>query len=170
LLEPWPYVGSPIVVPNSVALGRLSKPLGAQPSNPWTITGSMPFIAFFRVFKCELGSLVFVLGAGGAPEPSYGARGWSGVPLTFLFDPRTSFSFGRRGFLPSPLVCEPGSLGLGKIVGSAPEPLHGARGRSGVSLAFCMPLAREGLFVEPPSGVSLGRGVSVFWTGRPSTD
>ena len=32
-------VGSPVVAPDSVALGRLSKPLGAQPSNPWTITG-----------------------------------------------------------------------------------------------------------------------------------
>ena len=48
LLGPWPYVGSPTVVPDSVALGRLSKPLGAQPSNPWTVTGSMPF---YRIFS-----------------------------------------------------------------------------------------------------------------------
>ena len=41
-LGPWPYAGSPIVVPNSVALGWLSKPLGAQPSNPWTVTGLEP--------------------------------------------------------------------------------------------------------------------------------
>ena len=33
-------VGSPVVVPDSVALGQLSKPLGAQLSNPWTVTGS----------------------------------------------------------------------------------------------------------------------------------
>ena len=83
LLGPWPCTGSPIVVPDSIALGRLSKPLGAQPSNPWTIMGSMPFVVFSRIFKCGLGSLVFVLGAGGAPKPPHRARGWSGVPLTF---------------------------------------------------------------------------------------
>ena len=33
-------IGSPVVVPDSFALGQLSKPLGAQPSNPWTVTGS----------------------------------------------------------------------------------------------------------------------------------
>ena len=32
--------GSPVVVPDSFALGQLSKPLGAQLSNPWTVTGS----------------------------------------------------------------------------------------------------------------------------------
>jgi len=35
-------VGSPVVAPDSVALGRLSKPLRAQPSNPWTVAGSVP--------------------------------------------------------------------------------------------------------------------------------
>ena len=107
------------------------------------------------------------MGAGGAPEPPHGARGWSGVPLTFLFDPRTSFLFGQRGCLLSPLECEPGSLGLGKVAGRAPEPLHGARGRSGVPLAFCTPLAREGLFAEPPSGASLGSGVSAYLHEEP---
>ena len=34
------------------------------------------------------------------------------------------------------LECEYGSLGLGLVVGRAPEPLLGARGRSGVSLSF----------------------------------
>ena len=33
-LGPRPFIGSPKVVPDSVALGRLSKPQGAQPSNP----------------------------------------------------------------------------------------------------------------------------------------
>ena len=45
-LGPRPFVGSPKVVPDSIALGRLSKPQGAQPSNPWTVTGSVPFIVF----------------------------------------------------------------------------------------------------------------------------
>ena len=35
-------VGSPVVAPDSVALGRLSKPLRAQPSNPWTVAGLVP--------------------------------------------------------------------------------------------------------------------------------
>ena len=37
-LGPRPRTGSPVVVPNSFALGQLSKPLGAQLSNPWTVT------------------------------------------------------------------------------------------------------------------------------------
>ena len=40
-------MGSLIVVPDSIVLGRLSRPSGAQPSNPWTVTGSTPFIVFF---------------------------------------------------------------------------------------------------------------------------
>ena len=35
-------IGSPIVVPDSFALGQLSKPFGVQPSNPWIVTGSEP--------------------------------------------------------------------------------------------------------------------------------
>ena len=31
-----------MVVPDSVILGRLSKPFGAQPSNPWIVIGSEP--------------------------------------------------------------------------------------------------------------------------------
>ena len=41
--QPCPArIGSPVVAPDSVALGRLSKPLRAQPSNPWTVVGSVP--------------------------------------------------------------------------------------------------------------------------------
>ena len=34
LLGPWPYVGSPTVVPDSVALGQLSKTLGGLAFEP----------------------------------------------------------------------------------------------------------------------------------------
>ena len=56
-----------------------------------------------------------------------------------------SFVF-RSGCRTSPracraLACEPRSLGLGKVARRAPEPPHGARGRSGVPLAFCATLA-----------------------------
>ena len=44
--------------------------------------------------------------------------------------------------------CEFGSRGLSKIAGRTPEPLHGARGRSGVPLTFCatlvLPFRSEG--------------------------
>ena len=73
----------------------------------------------------------------------------------------------KEGLFAKPIECEPGSLGLGKVVGRAPEPLHGARGRSGVPLAFCTPLVREGLFAEPPLGASLGRGVSAYLQEEP---
>ena len=39
--------GSPVIVPDSVALGQLSKPLGAQPLNPWIVKGSVPFLSHF---------------------------------------------------------------------------------------------------------------------------
>ena len=81
-------------------------------------------------------------------------------PLAFLFDPRMSFSFGQRVCLSSPFGCEPEPLGLGKVAGRAPKPLHGARGPSGAPLAFYTPLAHEGLFAEAPLGASLGRGAS----------
>ena len=42
--------------------------------------------------------------------PPRGARGRSGVLLTFLFDSHISFSFGRRVCLPSPFWCEPEPL------------------------------------------------------------
>ena len=90
LLRPRPCTGSPIVITNSVVLERLSRPSGAQPSNLWTVTGSVPF--------------------------------WS------RFSDARGVSLGN-------------SLGLGKVAGRAPKPLHGARGRSGVPLAFCVTLA-----------------------------
>ena len=42
LLGPRPHIGSPAVAPDSVILGQLSKPLRAQPSNPWIVIGSEP--------------------------------------------------------------------------------------------------------------------------------
>ena len=71
--------------------------------------------------------------------------------------------------MPSPLVCEPKSLGLGNVLQEQPPSLsHGARERSEVPLAFGSPLAREGLSAEAPLGASLGRGVSAsFADGAP---
>ena len=146
--------GSPVVVPDSFALGQLSKPLGAQPSNPWTVTG--------------LGRFVFILGAGRAPEPLHGARGRSGVLPTFLSVPRTSFSF-RWGAVCRAHSCASLSRWVSaKLQEEPPSLSHGARERSEVPLAFGSPLAREGLSAEPPSGASLGRGVSAsFAEGAP---
>ena len=154
--EPRPCTGSPAAVPDSVAMMRLSKPLEAQPSNPWTVTGSMPFIVFFWVFKCELRLLVFVLGAGRAPEPPHGARGRSGVPLAFCATLAHPFRSEGGVCLPSPLECEPGSLGLGKVAGRAPEPLaQSEREISGFPIFFdgrhaSFSFKRRGLFAEPP--------------------
>ena len=79
-LRPRPFVGLPIVIPDSIALGRLSKPQGAQPSNLWTVTGSVPFIVFCNeTSSMALNRLSWFLGARGAPEPPPGARGRSGV-------------------------------------------------------------------------------------------
>ena len=47
----------------------------------------------------------------------------------------------KEGLFAEPIECEPRSLGLSKFVGRAPVPPHGARGRSGVPLAFYATLA-----------------------------
>ena len=89
LLGPQPRMGSPIVVPNSIALGRLSKPSGAQPSNPWTVTSSMPFILFIRKEGLFAEPSSASLGHWVSPRlqeepPSlYMERGRSGGPLAF---------------------------------------------------------------------------------------
>ena len=78
--------------------------------------------------------------AGRAPWPLHGARGRSGVPLVFCATLAHPFR-SKGGVVCRALECKPGSLGLGKVAGRAPEHLHGARGRSGVPLAFCATLA-----------------------------
>ena len=42
----------------------------------------------------------------------------------------------KEALFAEPIECEPGSLGLSKFVGKAPELPYGARGQSGVPLAF----------------------------------
>ena len=52
-------MGSPIAVPDSIVLGRLSKPSGARPSNPWTVTGSVLFLSCFsKSLSASLGGLL----------------------------------------------------------------------------------------------------------------
>ena len=99
----------------------------------------------------------------------HGARGPSGTPLAFCTTLALPFRSEGGVILLSPLECEQGSLGLGKVAGRAPKPLHGARGPSGAPLAFYTPLAHEGLFAKAPLGVSLGHGVSArLQEGLPS--
>jgi hypothetical protein len=101
-------VGSPVVVPDSVALGQLSKPLGAQLSNPWTVTGSG------RLFLSWVQE----------EPPSLRTEREGGQGSSRLFCPSPSRPFrSDGGCLPSPLVCEPEPLGLGKVAGGAPESL-----------------------------------------------
>ena len=61
--------------------------------------------------------------------------------------------------------CEFGSLGLGLVAGIAPEPPHGVRGRSGVSLAFCATLAHP---FHLEGGVEYARLPSVGASGDTS--
>ena len=97
-----------------------------------------------------LSGLCFVLGGSGGCSP----RGPGGVGLLLqgLFSP-LSKEFYR---VCQAHECEFGSLGLGLVAGRTPEPPHGARGRSVVSLSFLTALThpfsleRRGLFVEPP--------------------
>ena len=103
------HTGSPVVVPDSFALGQLSKPLGAQPSNPWTVTG-LGRLSLFWVQE-EPPSLRT------EREGDQGSSRLFFVRLPHVLFARTG------GCLPSPLVCEPEPLGLGKVAGGAPESL-----------------------------------------------
>ena len=62
---------------------------------------------------------------------------------------------------------EPPSVSLGRWVSARlqEEPPSLCTEREGdqeFPWLFCVPLAHEGLFVEPPSGASLGRGVLAY--------
>ena len=94
---------------------------------------------FYRVcwaHECEFGSLGLGLVAGRTPEPPHGARGRSVVSLSFLT--ALTHPFRSEGGV---CLLSPSSVSLGRWVSArfaarAPEPPHGARGRSGVPLAF----------------------------------
>ena len=58
----------------------------------------------------------------------------------FLGDPHASFSFRRRGCLSSPSSASLGRWVLARLQEGPPSLLHGARGRSGVPLAFYVTL------------------------------
>ena len=151
---------------------RASAPTGCSPRGPGGVdlflqglflTLSEGFYRIRRAHECEFGSLGLGKIAGRAPEPLHGARGRSGVPLAFCATLAHPFC-SEGGVVCRALACEPRSLGLGKVAGRAPEPLHRARGRSGVPLGFVRPsrilfVQKEGLFAKP-SRASLGRWVS----------
>ena len=71
--------------------------------------------------SASLGRWVSARFAGRAPEPLHGARGRSGVPLAFCATLAHPFRL-EEGVICRALECEPGSLGLGKVAGRAPEP------------------------------------------------
>ena len=72
----------------------------------------------------------------------------------------------KEGFVcRAPLKREPGSLGLSKFVGRAPEPPHRVRGRSGVPLAFYVTLAHP---FRSEGGVEYARLPSVGASGDTS--
>ena len=62
-------------------------------------------------------------------------EGGQEFPWFFIRPSRILFVW-KEGLFAEPIECEPGSLGLSKFAGKAPEPLHRAGGRSGVPLAF----------------------------------
>ena len=101
-------------------------------------------------------------------SPRASARGERAIRSSSgsLSDPRASFSFGRRGCLPSPLECEPGSLGLGKVAGRAPEPLAWSERAIRSSPSFLCE-RKEGFVCRAPSSASLGRWVSAKWQEEP---
>ena len=129
--------------------------------------GFFPIEEFYRVcqaHECEPGSLGLGLVAGRAPEPPHGARGRSGVSLSFLCDPRTSFSLGRRGCLSSPRVrawvacLRPGCR---KSPRASARSERVVRGSHGFLCHLAHPFRSDGGVVRrAPSSATLGRWVS----------
>ena len=102
---------------------------------------SKEFYRACRAHECEFESWGLGLVAGRAPKPLHGARGRSVVSLSFLVALAHPFRSEGGVCLPSPLECEPGSLGLGKAAGRAPEPLAQSERAIRSSLAFYATLA-----------------------------
>ena len=82
------------------------------------------------------------------PSLLHGARGRSGVPLAFYATPAHPFRSEGGVCLLSPLECEPGSLGLGKVAGRAPEPI--ARSERAIR-------SSPGFLCDPRASFSFGR-------------
>ena len=109
---------------------RASAPAGCSPRGPGGVglllqglfsPLSKEFYRVCQAHECEFGSLGLGLVAGRTPEPPHGARGRSVVSLSFL-TALTHLIRSEGGIcLPSPLECEPTSLGLGKVAGRAPS-------------------------------------------------
>ena len=98
--------------------GRLGVPLAfcATLMHPFRSEGGV----VCRALECEPGSLGPSKVVGRAPETPHGARGRSGVPLTFYVTLAHPFR-SEGGVVCRALECEPGSLGLGKVVGRDPS-------------------------------------------------
>ena len=115
--------------------------------------------------ECEPRSLGLGKVAGRAPEPPHGARGWSGVPLAFYATLAHPFCSEGGVCLPSPSSASLGRWVLARFVGRALGPPHGARGRSGIPLAFYATLAHP---FRSEGGVEYARLPSVGASGDTS--
>ena len=136
---------------------RASAPAGCSPRGPGGVglllqglfsPLSKEFYRVCRAHECEFGSLGLGLVAGRTLEPPHGARGRSVVSLSFLMALTHPFRSEGGVCLPSPLECEPRSLGPGKVAGRAPEPL--ARSKRAVR-------SSPGFLCDHRASFSLGR-------------
>ena len=90
--------------------------------------GSAPFLSLFsESMSASLGGL---LSSWVQEEPpSLRTEREGGQEFPWLFRRLSRILFVRKeGLFAEPIECEPGSLGLSKFAGKAPEPPHGARG------------------------------------------
>ena len=126
---------------------------------------SKGFYRVCRAHECEFGSLGLGLVAGRTPETPYGARGRSVVSLSFLTALMHPLRSEGGVCLLSPSSASLGRWVSARFVGRAPEPLHGVRGRSGVSLAFYATLAHP---FRTEGGVEYARLPSVGASGDTS--
>ena len=85
-------------------------------------------------------------------------------PWLFMRPSRILFVL-KEGLFAELIECEPGSLGLSKFAGRAPEPSHGVRGGSGVPLAFYATLVHP---FRLEGGVEYARLPSVGTSGDTS--
>ena len=165
MLRPWPCTGLPIVVPDSVVLGRLSKPSVVQPSNPWTVTGSAPFLSLFPNLRVRAWVACFCCGCRKSPRASAQSERAIRSSPGFLGDPRASFSFRRRGCLLSPSSARLGRWASASLQGERSS-LHTEReGDQEFPWLFMRPsrilfVWKGGFVCRAPSSASLGRWVS----------
>ena len=122
----------------------------------------MPFLSCFsEPPSASLGCLFSFWVQEEPPSLRTEREGGQEFPWLFMRPSRILF-VRKEGLFAKPLGASLGRWVSARLQEEPPSLCMEREGRQEFPWLFCTPLAREGLFAEPPSGASLGHGVSVY--------